>query len=355
MFSGELPPKSVHGVAISNEINVKFLLDKYQVVIDEEYLDLRFHQTLHSSKFQNFVGRLKRIISLSFKNKFDFFYIVFSVSTAGAIKTFLIILFFKSFNYSSRCIVHVHRGDLDIFVKRSYLNRFFLYFVIKLTHRLIVLSEQTKEFIEFQFGTSSCSIFVLPNTVNIEPIVHESLEEQNRTNSLKKFVFISNYIEEKGILLLLETFKQLGARFQLHCYGNFSDLNLKSKIMAYNSDYITINGPIFNEDKFLVIKESDALILPSFNEGKPIVLLEAMSIGTPFISSNVGYIKEMVFDDYPFIYDNHTVACLKEMIIKFSLISKVDKIYLQDNLREHYFEHYSNEKHKSKLFQIFSN
>jgi len=349
LFSGELPPNSVHGVANSNEINIRFLSQRFNVFVDEEYADLRFHGALSISKFKNYFSRLKRIVYFSIKNKFDFFYIVFSASKAGAIKTLLIIILFRIFNFSGKCIVHIHRGDLDSFVEKSFFNRLLFYFVIKMTHRLIVLSEETKNYIELEFG-KRYAVFVLPNTVNFEL----ELNKKKPKKSTKQFVFISNYIAEKGILLLLETFKHLDDSFQLQCYGNFSDLDLKAKIMSYGSNKIKINGPIFGKKKFLVIHESDAIILPSFNEGKPLVLLEALSVATPFIAPNVGYIKEMDFEKYPFIYDQNTSKDLLEMITKFSLIPIEEKIELQESLKRHYLENYSNAKHKVKLFEIFS-
>lgn len=349
LFSGELPPKSVHGIANSNEINIRFLSERFSVLIDEEYVDLGFHGALSWSKFKNYFRRLGRIVSFSLKNKFEYFYIVFSTSKAGAIKTLLIIILFRIFNFSSICVVHLHRGDLDIFVNKSFFNKLLFRIVLQLTHRLIVLSEKTKDYIELKFD-KSYAIFVLPNTVNIE---YELDAERAPANKTKQFLYISNYIQEKGILLLLDTFRQLDEGFRLNCYGNFSDVDLKEKILAYSSEKIKINGPIFGKEKFLAIQESDALILPSFNEGKPIVLLEALSIGTPFIAPDVGYIKEMVFEEYPFIYNKNTLKDLFDMIIKFSKVSINEKNNLQNSLKRHYVENYSNAKHKDKLFQIF--
>lgn len=352
-FSGELPPKSIHGVAISNEINIKFLRERFNVFIEEEYVDLKFHGTLNNSKLKNYLKRLKKIISFSSKNKFNFFYIVFSTSTSGAIKTLLIIILFRIFNLSTICVVHIHRGDLDVFVQKSFLNQLLFNLVLKITHRIIVLSETTKKYIELKFHKYD-NVFVLPNTVSGELFFNDIKNELEINKETIKFVFISNYIEEKGILLLLEVFKNLDYNFQLDCYGNFSDINLKKKILAYSSDKIKINGPIFGRSKFLILQEADALILPSFNEGKPIVLLEALSVGTPFIAPNVGYIKEMIFEKYPFIYSENVKKDLLDMIVKFTLINPKDKILLQESLKKHYSENYSNDKHKEKLFKIFS-
>lgn len=352
LFSGELPPKSIHGVAVSNEVNIQFLSERFNVITDEEYVDLKYHGKLNNNKIKNFLNRLGRIVSYSLRNKFDYFYIVFSTSTAGAFKTFLIVLLFRIFNLSSLCVVHIHRGDLDVFLGKKKINRFLFLFVFKATHRLVVLSELTKKYVENQFGKNH-SIFVLPNTVSQEIFSYEDTTKIIK-KSFFQFIYISNYLEEKGILLLLETFKNLDDNFHLDCYGNFTDLELKEKILSYSSERIKINESIYGEDKFCAIRESDALILPSYNEGKPIVLLEALSVGTPFIVPDVGYIKEMVFENYPLIYKKNIELYLLAMINKFTTMSEIEKLELKNTLKKHYFDNYSNAKHKEKLFHIFN-
>ncbi len=353
LFSGELPPRSTHGVSISNETNVRFLKDIFDVIIDQEYVDLKFHRKFNIEKIRNFIYRLNRVIRLSLNNNFDFFYIIFSASKLGALKSLMIIISFRLFNFSSICVVHIHRGDLKNFVDNGKFNKLIFYLVIKTTHRLIVLSESTKKYIEYEFKKSS-NVFVLPNTVSDEYVFDDKKESFIDNRKIIKFIYISNYIEEKGILLLLETFKQLDCNYQLNCFGNFSDLNLKEKVLSFSSKSIIINGPIIGEDKYEAIYNSDALILPSYNEGKPLILLEAMFVGIPFIAPNVGYIKEMVFDNYSFIYDENTSENLLDMINKFSAITIDERTKIRESLKEHYFKNYSNAKHKNKLYQIFN-
>jgi glycosyltransferase involved in cell wall biosynthesis len=352
MFSGELPPKSIHGVAISNEINLNLLKENFNVFIDEEYVDLTFHGKFHILKFFSFLKRLYRIFNFSIANKFDFFYMVFSTSSFGAIKTLFIIFLFRIFNPSSVCIIHIHRGDLDKFISGNILNRFLFYLVHKLSHKLIVLSEVTKKYLIDVFG-DDISVFVLSNTINNEFYLNEIKYVSNDKNKYK-FLYLSNYIEEKGILLLLDVFSRLDERFHLSCYGSFSNEKLKEKILSFSSDRVVINNMIYGKDKFLAIKNSDALILPSYNEGKPIVILESIYVGTPFIAPNIGYINEMVWNDYPFIYKKNTEQVLLDMIYEFVNFPEKDMNSLKISLKDFYNNNFSNLKHREKLFKIFT-
>lgn len=352
LFSGELPPNSIHGVAISNEININLLKENFNVFIDEEYVDLTFHGKFNKIKIFSFFKRLFRICLFSIKNKFDFFYIVFSTSSLGALKTLLIIFFFRIFNLSSICIVHIHRGDLDKFILNKKINRLLFYLVFRISHKFIVLSELTKKSLIDFFG-KNISVCVLPNTINNEFSLNEISDIVN-DNEKFQFLYLSNYIEEKGILLLLEVFSKLDERFYLKCYGSFSDEKLKEKILSFSSDRIMINNAIYGEDKFLAIKNSNALILPSYNEGKPIVILESLYVGTPFISSNIGYINEMIWNEYPFIYKENSEQMLLDMIYKFVNYPKKDMNVLKKSLSDFYLNNFSNLKHKEKLFKIFT-
>jgi glycosyltransferase involved in cell wall biosynthesis len=65
-------------------------------------------------------------------------------------------------------------------------------------------------------------------------------------------------------------------------------LHLKSSV-----DFL---GPIHGDEKYRIIKCSRILVLPSFKEYTPSVLLEAQALGVPVIATRVGAVPEMVLD-----------------------------------------------------------
>ena len=346
LFSGEIPPKSVHGVSFSNEINLRILRDRFDVKIDEEIVDFRYHGKFDVRKSFNFIKRILRIILTSITNRFDYFYIVLSTSTVGAIKTLLLMAIFKLFN-RSKVVVHIHRGDLESFIDRKSINKKIFHLVEKLTSSFIVLSSKTKAFLA---SKSKVHVEVLENTVTSESFLSRI---KSGPTSQFDFIFISNYIREKGILVLLEAFSKLPKNYVLSCYGSYTDLILKEEIEAYGNRYrnIHINPPISGKQKFERIFNADALILPSFNEGKPLVLLEAMSVGTPFIATNVGYINEIPYEDYPYLYKNNTSDELVAEIKRFT--SSSNNLEISNLLKSRYMQFFSNKVHAQKLNEIF--
>lgn len=347
LFSGELPPKSTHGVSYSNKVNLNFLKQRFKIFIAEEIVPLRSHKKITFGKLKNLTGRVLKIFILTIANRFSYFYIVFSTSTAGAIKTLVLMIIFKCFN-RGRIIVHIHRGDLEKFINESQLNAKLFKLVTKLTGSYIVLSGQIKTYIETNYNKQE--IYVIENTISDEYILQKPINSNNKKDY--NFVYISNYIEEKGILILLNVFQLLPDNFKLECFGNFTDQQLKEKIIEFGqANNIFINEPIYGESKFEKINQADALILPSYNEGKPLVLLEAMSVGTPFIASNVGFIHEIPYENYPYLYSPNTEERLKEVILNFikdPTISEIGK-----ELYKRYYSLFSQKEHNSKILEIF--
>lgn len=343
LFYGELPPNAIHGISCSSRINLNLLGESFEVVTIEE------KSTLQSARyFKKFDGRLREHFSIIVKaisRKFNFFYIVFSISSIGSLKTLFSILCFRLFNRGN-VVLHIHRGDFMKWYNAHLVNRFLATLVINLSAKIIVLSDLQKRDLMKLFKVP---VFVLHNTVEYES--DAPLRKKGKT----RFIYISNYLEEKGIFELLIAFTRLQLKYKditLHTYGAFPSAEIKQKVISYVSSGIIINEVITGLEKFDEIGKADCLILPSYNEGEPVVLLEAMSTGTPVISTNVGLIPEMLGSDYPFISIPRNAASLEEKITQFIDYPRINE--LSQALKERYLLNYSNKSHASELESVFN-
>lgn len=87
--------------------------------------------------------------------------------------------------------------------------------------------------------------------------------------------------------------------------------------------YIEFTGWIAGEDKEKIFRESQMLVLPSYNEGLPIAIIEAISYGMPVVATNVGDISSAVIHgENGFLIDPGDVKGLAYSIHK--LISEKD-------------------------------
>lgn len=114
-----------------------------------------------------------------------------------------------------------------------------------------------------------------------------------------RLICVGRLCAAKGHLLLLDAISQLameGLRFKLVLIG---DGPLRAEIETLIArlslqDYVEVIGWASNNDVREHIVASQAMVLPSLAEGLPVVLMEALALGRPVISTYVAGIPELV-------------------------------------------------------------
>ncbi|MEH7521623.1 glycosyltransferase, partial [Priestia megaterium] len=115
--------------------------------------------------------------------------------------------------------------------------------------------------------------------------------------------FLAVLIKRKGILDLIEASQKIITELESKnkqvefVIAGDGELESTSKSLVEKlgvSKYFKFVGWVNNEQKQELLKESDLFVLPSYNEGLPLSILEAISYGIPVISTNVGSINEAV-------------------------------------------------------------
>lgn len=113
------------------------------------------------------------------------------------------------------------------------------------------------------------------------------------------FFFVGQIEEHKGIILLIECFKELCKqksykKIKLTIIGNGSKFK-KAKNLALNCNIIEFTGKKSREQVFEFMKKSDCLIMPSLcYENSPTVIYEAINSGLPVLASRLGGITELI-------------------------------------------------------------
>jgi glycosyltransferase involved in cell wall biosynthesis len=115
----------------------------------------------------------------------------------------------------------------------------------------------------------------------------------------KQFVCVGRLCEQKGQLILLDAMKRLkanGIECRLVLAGDGPmRIECETMIKQYQlHDRVSITGWISSDQVKTLLMESSCMVLPSFAEGLPVVIMEAMALKRPVISTFVAGIPELI-------------------------------------------------------------
>lgn len=169
----------------------------------------------------------------------------------------------------------------------------------KYIKKRIVISDRLKQLYINKYAINPDKIVVIRNGVDLSPnnelydvVTDEKLEGFMRRERI--VCWVARVSSEKQPLELIELAKKMTEfNFLLIGDGNLLE-DVKRSSLGLDNFYVT--GALSNTLTKKLISISDVLVLTSQFEGVPMVILEAMSLGIPVVSTNVGAIKEIIDD-----------------------------------------------------------
>ena len=165
------------------------------------------------------------------------------------------------------------------------------------------------------------------NNVNVEwfPTVRPNSEKKINSNTCKKLVYVGRIIKEKGILLILEASSKINHDISIDFYGPIQG-GLSSKIFD-GYDNIKYRGIIEPKNIYQTLIRYDLMLFPTFyaGEGYPGIILEALNVGMPIITTNWLDISDIVNDNCALIIEPKKSDKLSKAINK---ICQNDELYL---------------------------
>jgi glycosyltransferase involved in cell wall biosynthesis len=187
----------------------------------------------------------------------------------------------------------------------------------KYANEIIVISEVIKDLLERKYNRKNTNLIYN----GVPPPVLSGNTNYIETLNLKprKFVFtLGRFVEEKGFDLLIQAFKDLDQNdFRLVLAGDADheipySRNLKK--LAGNSDVI-LTGFIKGEELQQLFANAALFVLPSFHEGLPISLLEAMSYRLPVLVSDIPANKQVLLPAFRYFRTGDKTS-LKENLFR---------------------------------------
>ena len=190
-------------------------------------------------------------------------------------------------------VLHAHGGYFDQFHRKlpAFLRRT-VDGILQRANVLIALSPRWRDFYVNECEVSPSHVAVLPNPVRWTPDI------PNRAGrTTVQFVFLGRMSQKKGAYDLVNAFAAMPeaarARARLTLAGD-GDLEALRKLAEPFGERVRVLSWIDSSERERLLAESDVFVLPSYNEGVPMALLEAMAAGLPAIVTPVGGIPDVL-------------------------------------------------------------
>lgn len=197
--------------------------------------------------------------------------------------------------YAGKCpvFVHLHSGGFSDFYweKCGATEKKIVKFILDRADRIVVLSSQWWPLLEKI--TLNKRIVKIPNFI-LEAQGELSSCEREKSSAL----FLGRLSEEKGFFDLLEAtalVKRYIPNFKLRCGGEGDVNDVMSRIKKLGIDRnVELLGWVDEEERMKLLECSTIFVLPSYVEGMPMAVIEAMSMGIPVVASNVGGVPDVI-------------------------------------------------------------
>lgn len=192
-------------------------------------------------------------------------------------------------------LFHLHGSEFKIaYETSSSVYRFFVRLALKLSTVVFVLSESWATYIA---DLTKTRVVVVPNFVTTNE-AESSSAKVSLSSRQKNLLFLGYLGQRKGIYDLVWAVKKArdaGVPVKLKVGGNGEVESVKALVSQLGLEHaVDVLGWINGEDRDQLLSEADIFLLPSYNEGLPMAILEAMSARVAVISTTVGGIPDLV-------------------------------------------------------------
>jgi glycosyltransferase involved in cell wall biosynthesis len=181
----------------------------------------------------------------------------------------------------------------DVAFSNSFIEKYHIYM-----SKIITVNNYTINKLSNKLNIEYNKFFKIINYINI----NKNNNKNNNKNINRKFGVISRFSEDKNIPMLIYALKEVFKKYTNYkCYligthNEYYDKYLKYLCKSlFIDNYIIFEG--YQENVLKYYEMLDFIILPSVSEGCSYNIIEAMSIGLPVITSDVGGNNELIKND----------------------------------------------------------
>lgn len=211
-------------------------------------------------------------------------------------------------------VLSIHFADIDkILSSNNKIKKNEIKMLNSYVDNVICLSSQTSDDFKKILGADKVSLLYTFHCFD-----NYILKPTMLASSKLELLFMGSIDKRKGVFDLIDSIRDNDNIHLSICggFGNDLDANNRFKGIIASNKNIDYCGYLSGEEKEIAFEKADVFVLPSYGEGLPIVLLEAMAKGCAIISTNVGAIPEIVSSENGFVINPGSINELKNSINK---------------------------------------
>ncbi|MGB8452076.1 MAG: glycosyltransferase family 4 protein [Anaerocolumna sp.] len=310
----------IRGISEDSNLNQMFDIDIFESYIDGSKI-IRLLYTIYS--YLKFCTIYK---------KYDLFHVHMASYGSTFRKAFYISTLKR---HGKKVIVHIHGASyLVFFDKLKQEKKQCVIDTLKSADMVIALSDKWKESFVSTFGLTNC--VSLNNGINIDEFAGARSDTIRYKDS---FLFLGRLGTRKGAYDLIEAIDRAAKKgVNITCYmaGDGEIQKVKAIIKEKQlENHIIINGWVDFEGKIELLKKVSTVVLPSYNEGLPMAILEGMASQKAIITTRVGAIPEVVKDgENGFVIEPGNIDALTAALISCSNnVNILERMALNNSLK----------------------
>lgn len=193
-----------------------------------------------------------------------------------------------------RSIVHFHFGRVPSIIEKKGVEYRLLQKLLNLADTTIVIDRKSYQVLS---DLHYQNITYIPNPVSDSFLQEVEKQKGQTTRNYKSAVFVGHVVPTKGVTELVEGCCQV-PDLSLRIVGKCTD-EMKEKLLSLASNredgkWLDVVGEIPYAQVIKELLRADSFLFPSYTEGFPNVILEAMACECAIASSNVGAIPEIL-------------------------------------------------------------
>lgn len=320
------------------------LKNKYDISAYESYIDgTKFRVLLYS------IWAIFKFIVTGQAKKYD----VYHIHAASYGSTFRKRIYLKIIKkYKKKVILHIHGAEYMVFFdKLSKKKKRQVIDTLQVADMVIALSNEWKNKFDNKFGLTNC--YVLENGINTEKLAPAIVDTKKNQTS---FVTLGRLGKRKGTYDLVDAIEIARKKVpNIRCYlAGDGEIDKFCNIIVERGlqNNIEVVGWADFTKKLELLSKVSTVVLPSYNEGLPMSILEGMTTGKAIISTTVGAIPEVVKEENGILIQPGDVQALADALVKCSTNLKMLEDMSQKNINKIY-EQFSMKSMHLKLMSYY--